>query len=42
MTMFVPPKNQGIEMWDGSRTGVHGAIDVFGADEVIIRYNGDT
>ncbi|CAG8460956.1 4941_t:CDS:2 [Paraglomus occultum] len=35
MTMFVPPKNQGIEMWDGSRTGVHGAIDVFGADEAM-------
>ncbi|RIB17595.1 peptidase M24 [Gigaspora rosea] len=33
MTMFVPPKNRCLEMWEGSRTGVLGAIDFFGADE---------
>ncbi|CAG8462887.1 1749_t:CDS:10 [Ambispora leptoticha] len=35
MTMFVLPKNQDDEMWDGTRTGVQGAIDIFGADEAI-------
>lgn len=33
--MFVLPKNPDLEMWDGTRTGVHGAVDIFGADEVI-------
>ncbi|CAB4400223.1 unnamed protein product [Rhizophagus irregularis] len=35
MTMFVPPKNTSVEMWDGSRTGVLGAVEIFGADEAI-------
>ncbi len=34
MTMFVAPKNPSVEMWDGPRTGVLGAVDIFGADEV--------
>ncbi|RHZ79599.1 hypothetical protein Glove_143g30 [Diversispora epigaea] len=35
MTMFVPPKNRSVEMWDGPRTGVLGAVDIFGADEAM-------
>ncbi|KAF0436943.1 peptidase M24 [Gigaspora margarita] len=35
MTMFVPPKNRCLEMWEGPRTGVLGAIDFFGADEAM-------
>ncbi|KAI9025310.1 peptidase M24, structural domain-containing protein [Phycomyces nitens] len=31
--MFVPPKSAHAELWDGPRTGVEGAKDVFGADE---------
>ncbi|RIA84702.1 peptidase M24, structural domain-containing protein [Glomus cerebriforme] len=33
--MFVPPKNRSVEMWDGPKTGVLGAVDIFGADEAI-------
>ncbi|CAG8512619.1 15894_t:CDS:10 [Cetraspora pellucida] len=36
MTMFVPPKNRCLEMWEGPRTGVMGAMDFFGADEARI------
>ncbi|KAG9301938.1 hypothetical protein G9A89_020982 [Geosiphon pyriformis] len=35
MTMFVLPENPELERWDGSRTGLNGAIDLFGADEAI-------
>ncbi|KAK9460540.1 peptidase M24, structural domain-containing protein [Lipomyces oligophaga] len=31
--MFVQPKNERIELWEGPRTGVQGALDVFNADE---------
>jgi hypothetical protein len=34
MTVFVPSKDPEMELWNGSRTGPQGAIDVFGADEV--------
>lgn len=34
MTMFVAPKNANIEMWEGARTGIEAAKEVFGADEV--------
>lgn len=33
--MFVQPKDEKKELWEGPRTGVQGAIDVFNADEVI-------
>jgi len=36
MTMFVAPKNANIEMWEGPRTGIEAAKEVFGADEVIL------
>ncbi|KAF9907331.1 hypothetical protein BX616_000465 [Lobosporangium transversale] len=35
MTMFVAPKNANIEMWEGARTGLDGAKEIFGADEAI-------
>lgn len=31
--MFVLPKNASAELWDGPRTGVEGATELFGADE---------
>ncbi|KAL0073659.1 peptidase M24, structural domain-containing protein [Phycomyces blakesleeanus] len=31
--MFVPPKSAHAELWDGPRTGVEGAKEIFGADE---------
>ncbi|KAI8074540.1 peptidase M24, structural domain-containing protein [Gongronella butleri] len=31
--MFVNPKNAHAELWDGPRTGVDGAKEIFGADE---------
>lgn len=31
--MFVPPKNAHAELWDGPRTGIQGAKEIFGADE---------
>ncbi|KAK9450246.1 peptidase M24, structural domain-containing protein [Limtongia smithiae] len=31
--MFVQPKDERKELWEGPRTGVQGAIDVFNADE---------
>lgn len=34
MTMFVPPKDKADEMWHGPRSGIEGACEVFGADEV--------
>jgi intermediate cleaving peptidase 55 len=34
MTMFVAPKNASIEMWEGARTGIDAAKEIFGADEV--------
>ncbi|KAK9468917.1 peptidase M24, structural domain-containing protein [Lipomyces arxii] len=30
--MFVEPKNERVELWEGPRTGVQGALDVFNAD----------
>lgn len=36
-TMFVPPKSPKEELWDGPRTGIEGAIEVFAADEVSIQ-----
>ncbi|EPQ28053.1 uncharacterized protein PFL1_04380 [Pseudozyma flocculosa PF-1] len=33
MTMYVPPRDDHNETWNGPRTGVDGATDVFGADE---------
>ncbi|KAF9170793.1 hypothetical protein BGX20_008526 [Mortierella sp. AD010] len=35
MTMFVAPKNANIEMWEGARTGIDAAKEIFGADEAI-------
>ncbi|KAI8601280.1 peptidase M24 [Dissophora ornata] len=35
MTMFVAPKNVNIEMWEGARTGLDAAKEIFGADEAI-------
>lgn len=35
-TMFVPPKSPADELWDGPRTGVDGAKELFAADEVPI------
>ncbi|ORY96526.1 peptidase M24, structural domain-containing protein [Syncephalastrum racemosum] len=32
-TMFVPPKSESAELWDGPRTGVEGAKEIFGANE---------
>jgi len=32
--MFVAPKNANIEMWEGARTGLDAAKEIFGADEV--------
>lgn len=34
MTMFVPPRDEHNETWNGPRTGESGAKEVFGADEV--------
>jgi intermediate cleaving peptidase 55 len=31
--MFVLPKSPSAELWDGPRTGVDGAREIFGADE---------
>lgn len=36
MTMFVAPKNANVEMWEGARTGLDAAKEVFGADEVLL------
>ncbi|RUP44255.1 peptidase M24, structural domain-containing protein [Jimgerdemannia flammicorona] len=33
MAMFVPPRNAEAEMWDGPRTGLEAAKELFGADE---------
>ncbi|KAF9941249.1 hypothetical protein BGZ67_005484 [Mortierella alpina] len=35
MTMFVAPKNANVEMWEGARTGLDAAKEIFGADEAI-------
>ncbi|CAO3574631.1 unnamed protein product [Mortierella alpina] len=35
MTMFVAPKNANIEMWEGARTGLDAAKEIFGADEAV-------
>jgi intermediate cleaving peptidase 55 len=32
--LFVRPKNSKAELWDGARSGVQAALDVFNADEV--------
>ena len=37
--MFVRPKNEQEELWDGPRAGIENAMDIFNADEVIIIYN---
>lgn len=34
--MFVPPKSPADELWDGPRTGVDGAKELFAADEVCL------
>jgi len=34
MTLLVPPKDPDWEMWNGARTGLDGAREIFGADEV--------
>ncbi|XP_041778925.1 xaa-Pro aminopeptidase 3 [Anopheles merus] len=34
-TLFVRPKDKHAEMWDGPRTGVQAAVDVFGVDEAL-------
>ncbi|ODQ53899.1 metallopeptidase family M24 [Saitoella complicata NRRL Y-17804] len=31
--LFVPPKDEFAELWNGTRTGVDAALEVFGADE---------
>lgn len=33
MTMFVPPRERHELLWAGERTGIEGAVDIFGADE---------
>ncbi|TXT08674.1 hypothetical protein VHUM_02802 [Vanrija humicola] len=33
MTMFVPPRERHELLWAGERTGVEGAVEIFGADE---------
>ncbi|KAF9424993.1 hypothetical protein BGZ94_007940 [Podila epigama] len=35
MTMFVAPKNAHVEMWEGARTGLDAAKEIFGADEAV-------
>ncbi|KAK0547111.1 aminopeptidase [Tilletia horrida] len=35
MTLFVQPRDEYNETWNGPRTGVDGAQDIFGADEAI-------
>lgn len=37
MSMFLRPKDKDLELWEGARTGLQGAIDLFGADEVCDR-----
>lgn len=32
--MFVREKNEKAELWDGTRSGVDAAVEVFNADEV--------
>lgn len=32
--MFVRDKDDNAELWDGARSGVQAAVDVFNADEV--------
>lgn len=34
MTLFVPSKDPNMELWHGARSGVEGAVEVFGADDV--------
>lgn len=34
MTLLVPPKDPDWELWNGARTGLDGAVGIFGADEV--------
>lgn len=34
MTMFVQDRDEANETWNGPRSGIDGATDVFGADEV--------
>lgn len=34
MTLFCQPKEPYDELWNGARTGLDGARDIFGADEV--------
>jgi hypothetical protein len=36
--MFVAPKNANIEMWEGARTGIEAAKEIFGADEVCLQW----
>ncbi|GAA6031071.1 hypothetical protein JCM8097_003990 [Rhodosporidiobolus ruineniae] len=35
MTLFVRPKDSYDELWNGARSGIEGACEVFGADEAI-------
>ena len=32
--LFVRPKDEKAELWDGARSGIQAALDVFNADEV--------
>lgn len=34
MTMFVPVRSAESDLWEGGRTGLAGAKEIFGADEV--------
>lgn len=34
--MFVREKDAGAELWEGARSGVQAAVDVFNADEVTL------
>lgn len=34
MVLFVRPKDPHVELWDGARTGLDGAVSIFKADEV--------
>lgn len=35
MTMFVPSRDEANETWNGAKSGLDGAVDVFGADEAL-------
>ncbi|GAA5975246.1 hypothetical protein JCM11641_004408 [Rhodosporidiobolus odoratus] len=35
MTMFVQPKDSYDELWNGARSGIEGAVEIFGADDAV-------